>query len=129
MMTLNGIIMLLFPHYQMEKQNQVKLKKSLLLFPFVCCSDEEITNLKVIKIIIHELFLNSVAELLHRKAIPFIYAGFVNIWSKDPEQSLYLWADIKNPYFKKAKYIKNGCKKDKTYVPMVIHEGNIQWWK
>lgn len=60
----------------MEKQNQVRFKKIFLLFSFVFCFEEEITNLQVIKIIIHMLFPS---ELLYRAAI---CAGLVNIWSK-----------------------------------------------
>lgn len=48
-MTLNGIIMLLFPDVIKWRNNQVKLKTSLLLFPFVCRSGEEIRNLQVMK--------------------------------------------------------------------------------
>lgn len=48
-MTLNGIIMLLFPDVIKWRNNQVKLKTSLLLFSFVCCSGEEIRNLQVMK--------------------------------------------------------------------------------
>lgn len=41
--------MLLLPHVIKWRNNQVKLNISLLLFPFVCHSDEEITNLQVMK--------------------------------------------------------------------------------
>lgn len=47
-MTLRGMIMLLFPQVIKWRNNRVKLKMSLLLFA-LGDSDEEITNLQVVK--------------------------------------------------------------------------------
>lgn len=72
-MTLNGIIMLLFPH-EIKWRNRIKSDSKNS--SFFSSSEKEITNLRMIKIIIHMLLPS---ELLYRTAI---CAGFVNIWSK-----------------------------------------------
>lgn len=97
----------------MEKQNQVKFKKFFRLFSFVCCSEEEITNLQVIKIIIHMLFPS---ELLYRTAIWFVHV----LWTSGAR--LDLWTNIKDLHLKKWEFMKNNCKKDKMHGLMIIHE-------